>query len=292
MTDRIERLKEQGTEVVQRGQDAVQEAAARGADVLETARERGTEALGSARERGTEALDAARERSAEALENAREQAAAVVAKIKPRLRGVIHEYAFFVAVLLGILLIVRAHGARQTTAMVIYAVGISGLFGVSALYHRHTWQPRARAWMRRLDHSMIFVFIAATVTPFATLVLHGTTATVMLVIAWGGALGGILLSLLWVGAPKWLSAIVYIALGLAGGLLMPELWSSLGWLAVAGVAGGGALYVAGAVIYAIGRPNPWPATFGYHEIFHTLVTAAAGAHYAVIAFAVLPFAAG
>lgn len=279
MTDRIERLRE-------RGQEAAQDAAQRGADALE----RGAEALGSARERSAEAFELARERGAEALETAREQAAAVVAKVKPRLRGVIHEYAFFVAIVLGLLLVVRAHGGRETTAMAIYAAGICGLFGVSALYHRVTWRPTARAWMRRLDHSMIFVFIAASVTPFAMLVVDGALATVMLCIAWGGALAGILMSLLWIGAPKWLSAIVYVALGLAGALLVPDLWTTLGWLSVAGVALGGALYVAGAVIYAVGRPDPWPATFGYHEIFHSLVTAAAGAHYAVIAFAVLPLA--
>ena len=261
MTERIERLRE-------RGQEAAQDAAQRGAEALETARERGADALGAARE----------------------QAAAVVAKVKPRMRGVIHEYAFFVALALGALLILESGNAREAAAMTIYAAGICGLFGISALYHRHTWRPAARAWMRRLDHSMIFVFIAASVTPFAMLVVHGTTATVMLCVAWGGALGGILMSLLWVGAPKWVSVLVYVALGLAGALLVPQLWSSLGWLSVAGVALGGALYAAGAVIYAIGRPDPWPATFGYHEIFHSLVTAAAGAHYAVIAFAVLPFA--
>ena len=272
MTERIERLRE-------RGQEAAQDAAQRGADALETARERSTEAFESARERGVEALDAARE-----------QAAAVVARVKPRLRGVIHEYAFFVTLVLGGLLLIEAHGGRQLTAMAIYAAGICGLFGVSALYHRHTWQPRARAWMRRLDHSMIFVFIAASVTPFAMLVVHGTLATVMLCVVWGGALGGIIMSLLWVGAPKWVSAVVYAALGLAGAAIVPDVWSTLGWLSVAGVALGGVLYAAGGIIYAAGRPDPWPATFGYHEIFHSLVTAAAGAHYAVIAFAVLPLA--
>lgn len=283
MTDRIERLRE-------RGQEAAQDAAQRGADALESARERGTEAFGAARERSADAFDAARDRGADALDTARVQAAAVVAKVRPRLRGVMHEYAFFVALVLGALLVLEARSGRETTAMTIYAVGICGLFGISALYHRHNWQPGARAWMRRLDHSMIFVFIAASVTPFAMLVVHGTMATVMLCVVWGGALGGILMSLIWVAAPKWVSALVYVALGLAGALLMPEVWSTLGWLSVAGVAFGGVLYLAGAVIYAVERPDPWPATFGYHEIFHSLVTAAAGAHYAVIAFAVLPFA--
>jgi hemolysin III len=283
MTDRIERLRE-------RGQEAAQDAAQRGAEAFESARERGTEALGAARERSADAFDAARERGADVLDTALGQAAAVVAKVRPRLRGVMHEYAFFVALVLGTLLVIESSGGRETAAMAIYAVGICGLFGISALYHRHNWQPGARAWMRRLDHSMIFVFMAASVTPFAMLVVHGTTATVMLCVAWGGALGGIPMSLIWTSAPKWVSAVVYISLGLAGALLVPQLWSTLGWLSVAGVALGGVLYITGAVIYAVERPDPWPATFGYHEIFHSLVTAAAGAHYAVIAFAVLPFA--
>ncbi len=283
MTERIERL-------VERGQEAAQDAAQRSADALESAKERSAEALESARERGAEAFETAREQAADVLDSAREQAAAVVARVKPRLRGVIHEYAFFVALILAALLLIESRGGRELTAMAIYAAGICGLFGVSALYHRHTWQPGARAWMRRLDHSMIFVFIAASVTPFAMLVVHGTTATVMLCVAWGGALGGILMSLLWIGAPKWVSAVVYTALGLAGALLVPELWSTLGWLSVAGIALGGVLYAIGAVVYAAERPDPWPTTFGYHEIFHSLVTVAAGTHYAVIAFAVLPFA--
>jgi hemolysin III len=220
----------------------------------------------------------------------REQAAEAVAKVKPRLRGVIHEYAFFIAIALGALLVWQANGERQVVATAVYAAGICGLFGVSALYHRVTWRPRARAWMRRLDHSMIFVFIAATLTPFALLVLHGTLGTALLCVAWGGALAGIVLSLVWVGAPKWLTATIYVGLGAIGLLLVPQALQTLGWLPVAGLAIGGGLYAAGAVIYATERPDPAPAVFGYHEVFHTLVTGAAAAHYAVIAFAVLPLA--
>jgi hemolysin III len=211
--------------------------------------------------------------------------------VKPRLRGVIHEYAFFVAIVLGGILVWQAQGAREHTAMLIYALGICGLFGISALYHRRNWGPRARAWMRRLDHSMIFVFIAATFTPFALLVVQGTLATVILAVVWGGAIAGVILSLVWIGAPKWLSATVYVALGLVGVVLVPQMWSALGWLPVVAMGLGGVLYMIGAVIYATGRPDPAPSVFGYHEVFHTLVTGAAAAHYAVIAFAVLPFAA-
>jgi hemolysin III len=208
---------------------------------------------------------------------------------KPRLRGVSHQYAFFVALVLGAVLVLRAHGAAGTAATGIYAAGICGLFGVSAVYHRVTWtSPRARAWMRRLDHSMIFVFIAASYTPVAVLVLQGTAATVVLAIVWGGALAGVTLKLVWISAPKWLSAVLYVALGWVALATVPQLWSTLGAPAVAAFAAGGVLYTIGAVVYARGRPDPWPRVFGYHEIFHALVIAAAAIHFAVIALAVVP----
>jgi hemolysin III len=208
--------------------------------------------------------------------------------LKPRLRGVSHQYAFFVALVLGALLVTRAGGAAGTAATAVYAAGICGLFGVSALYHRVTWTPRARAWMRRLDHSMIFVFIAASYTPVAVLVLHGSATTAVLAVVWGGAAAGVLLKLFWIGAPKWLSAVLYIALGWVAIVTVPQLWSALGPLALAGLGAGGLLYTAGAIVYARGRPNPWPRSFGYHEIFHALVIAAAAIHFAVIAVAVVP----
>jgi hemolysin III len=142
--------------------------------------------------------------------------------------------------------------------------------------------------MRRADHAMIFVFIAATYTPVAVLVLSQPLATVILAVVWGGAAAGVVLQLVWIDAPKWLSAVVYIAVGWVAVAAMPQLWSDLGWLSVAGLGAGGVLYTAGAVIYARGRPNPVPGVFGYHELFHAFVIAAAAAHYAVIAFAVLP----
>jgi hemolysin III len=142
--------------------------------------------------------------------------------------------------------------------------------------------------MRRLDHSMIFVFIAATYTPVAVLAMHGTLGTAILAVVWGGALLGVTLSLAWPGAPKWLTALVYVALGWVAVAAMPQLWDHLGPWSVIGLGAGGILYTLGAVVYARGRPDPRPATFGYHEIFHAFVVAAAAVHYAVIAFAVLP----
>jgi hemolysin III len=208
--------------------------------------------------------------------------------VKPRLRGVSHEYAFFVSLGCGVALILAASDGRARLAAVIYAFAVSALLGTSALYHRVTWRPKARRWMRRLDHSMIFVMIAGTYTPVALLALKGSLASTILIVLWCGALGGVIFKLLWIDAPKWLFAAVYVVLGLVTAAVFGELPAAIGWLGVAGLALGGLLYVLGAIVYASGRPNPWPKVFGYHEIFHALVLVAAGLQYAVIAFAVLP----
>jgi hemolysin III len=215
-------------------------------------------------------------------------AALTRAPVKPRLRGVLHEYAFVVSVPCGAGLILAASGGRARLAAVVYAVAVSALLGTSALYHRVTWRPAARRWMRRLDHSMIFVLIAGTYTPVALLALKGTLASAILIVLWAGALGGIAFEMLWVDAPKWLVAAVYVVLGFVTAAVFGQLPAAIGWLGVAGLAAGGLLYTVGAVVYASGRPNPVPAVFGYHEVFHLLVVAAAALHYAVIAFAVLP----
>jgi hemolysin III len=208
--------------------------------------------------------------------------------IKPRLRGVLHEYGFFVSLVCGVALILAASGGKARLAATIYAVAVSGLLGTSALYHRVTWRPTTRRWMRRLDHSMIFVLIAGTYTPVALLALKGSLANTILIVMWAGALGGVIFKLLWIDAPKWLFATVYTALGLVTFAVFGQLPAAIGWLGAAGLATGGLLYLIGAVVYASGRPNPWPKVFGYHEIFHALVLAAAALQYAVIAFAVLP----
>jgi hemolysin III len=208
--------------------------------------------------------------------------------VKPRLRGVSHEYAFFVSLGCGVALILAASDGKARLAAAIYAVAVSALLGTSALYHRVTWRPTARRWMRRLDHSMIFVLIAGTYTPVALLALKGSLANAILIVVWAGALGGVVFKLLWIDAPKWLFAAVYVALGWVSVAIFGELPAAIGWLGVAGLAVGGLLYTVGAVVYASGKPDPSPRVFGYHEVFHALVLAAAGLHYAVIAFAVLP----
>jgi hemolysin III len=235
-----------------------------------------------------EARDKAGEAMGRAAEAARAGAEAALAKVKPRLRGVTHQWAFFVSLVVGTLLVVFAPTADARIACAIYAISVAGLFGTSALYHRINWGPRARRWMRRLDHAMIFVLIAGTYTPFALLALDGDFSTIVLVGVWGGALGGIILQLVWIDAPKWLSAVVYIALGWFSILAMPELVAQLGVTAIVLVGLGGLFYTAGAVVYATQRPDPVPAVFGYHEVFHALTILAALAQFAAIAFFVLP----
>jgi hemolysin III len=210
---------------------------------------------------------------------------------KPRLRGVSHQWAFYVSLVLGLALVIAAPSGQPRLAAAIYALSVAGLFGTSALYHRITWASmKARAWMRRLDHSMIFVLIAGTYTPFALLVLDGALAKAILITVWAGAVGGIVLKLAWVNAPKTLMAIIYVALGWVAVAAFPDLVSQLGVVGASLVAAGGLLYTAGAVVYAFRRPDPAPAVFGYHEVFHALVIAAAALQYAVIAFFVIPSA--
>jgi hemolysin III len=207
---------------------------------------------------------------------------------KPRLRGVVHHYSTFVAVALGVALVLSPSTTRGTVGAAIYALGVCGLFGVSALYHRRHWTPTERRWMRRADHAMIFVFIAASYTPIALLVLSDPLQTTILAIVWSCAAAGIALQFIWVDAPKTVQAPIYIGMGWVAVAAMPQILDELGVLSVLGLVVGGLLYTGGAIVYARGRPDPRPHVFGYHEIFHVCVTLAAACHYAVIAFAVLP----
>jgi hemolysin III len=209
---------------------------------------------------------------------------------RPRLRGVVHQWSFLVALAAGAVLVVLAPAGRATAACAVYAAALAGLLGTSALYHRVTWRPGARAWLRRLDHSMIFVLIAGTYTPFALLVLDGSLRPVVLAGVWGGALAGIVVTLVWTRAPKWLTAAAYVALGWFGLVAVPQIIERAGIGALALLAAGGVAYTAGAVVYARRRPDPLPATFGYHEIFHVLVVVAAVAHFVAVAVFAVPLA--
>jgi hemolysin III len=220
---------------------------------------------------------------------AKEATAEAIAAVKPKLRGVSHEWAFFLSLGFGAALIILAETPKATLAVAVYAVSLSALFGTSALYHRVNWtRPQVRQWMRRADHSMIFVLIAGTYTPFALLVLNGTLAMTILAVVWVGAIAGAIVEMIWIDHPKWASALIYLSLGWVAVAAFPELWSSMGPAGTLLVAAGGLLYTAGAVVYAIQRPNPVPATFGYHEVFHLLVIAAAIAHFSAVAFFALP----
>jgi hemolysin III len=178
-----------------------------------------------------------------------------------------------------------APSARARAAANVYGASLFALFSVSALYHRPNWRPRARAWMRRLDHSAIFLLIAGTFTPLC-LLIGDARAHTMLAVVWAGAGLGVLRALLWPRAPRAVATALYLLLGWAAVPLVPAMYRELGAGSLALLAAGGLLYSVGAVIYATRRPDPFPRVFGYHEIFHALVIAAAGLHFAVAAGAV------
>ena len=211
-----------------------------------------------------------------------------IAAGKPRLRGVSHQWGFFVSIGVGAALIALAPRGRATAAATIYAAGVSALLGTSALYHRIDWRAPVRRWVRRLDRSMIYVLIAASYTPFALLALHGTLATVVLVVVWAGAAAGAALQLVWPDHPKWVALVVALAIGWVAVATLSQLPHTIGWVAIGALTLSGVLYSAGGVIYARERPNPLPGVFGYHEVFHAFVLAAAAINYAVVAFVVLP----
>lgn len=207
---------------------------------------------------------------------------------KPRLRGVSHLYATFGALVAGVALVASAPAGRATFAASVYAVTLVTMFAVSALYHRGRWTPAAvRRWLKA-DHTAIFLFIAGTYTPIALLTLHGTSRVLALAAAWAGAALGTAFEWTPIAAPRGYVTTVYLVVGWVGAFTFVELWQRLGALGALLIAGGGVCYTAGALALAARRPDPWPATFGYHEVFHALVIVGAVMHYCTIAFIVLP----
>ncbi len=204
---------------------------------------------------------------------------------KPLLRGVSHEIAAGVALAAWVALALLAPSGKARLAANVYGASLLTLFLVSALYHRLPWPPRARLFMRRLDHSAIFILIAGTYTPFC-LLLPPAVGERLLAIAWGGAAAGVIQAILWVRAPRPLVVALYVLLGWVIVPVLPSLRGALGTGAVALLAGGGIAYTVGAVVYATRRPDPFPRVFGYHEVFHALVIAAAACHFAVAATAI------
>ncbi len=212
------------------------------------------------------------------------------ARGKPRFRGVSHQYAFFLAALAGIGLIAAAETAEAKIAVATYAVSVAAMFAASALYHRITWPPAQRRRLRRLDHAMIYVLIGGTYTPFCVLALPRGAGVAVLAVVWSGALAGIVLALAWANRPKWIDVLLAVTLGWVGIVILPQLLDAVGLTVVGLLLAGGLSYTAGSLVYARRRPDPIPAVFGYHELFHALVILAAAFQYAAIAIFVLPSA--
>lgn len=211
-------------------------------------------------------------------------------EVVPRLRGVSHAVAFLAAIGAASVIVALAPSGTAAFALIVYGAGLVGLFGGSALYHRWPGPARFKSLLRRIDHSTIFVFIAASYTPVALILLHGIVAWLLLAGAWAGALAGVTFSLGWIDAPRTVVAGSYLALGWIAAIALPQLVGALDVVPLALFAAGGILYSVGAVVYARQRPDPWPHTFGFHEVFHALVIAAAAAHYVAMIGWVLPAA--
>jgi hemolysin III len=204
---------------------------------------------------------------------------------KPRLRGYLHQYAFFVAVVCGVVLCSLAAtrpGSAPFLSCLIYSLTVCGLFGISALYHRRGWTERGYQIMRRMDHSMIFIFIAGTYTPFSVLLLDTATATIFLSLVWAGAVGGVALKVIWPELPRWIGAPLYLALGWVAVAIMPDILHRGGVADLVLLVVGGLAYSVGAIFYAMRRPDPWPTVFGHHEFFHACTLVAAILHHIAI----------
>jgi hemolysin III len=202
--------------------------------------------------------------------------------VKPRHRGVSHQIAAFVSPILGVVLFALADTTSVRWAALVYTVGLTSMYATSALYHRGHWSTAVRLRLRRLDHSMIMVAIASTYTPIAVAALDLSSARVLLAVVWSLAVVGIGVELLWLNAPRWLVAALYIAIGWTALAFLPTLWRELGVISFILLVLGGVVYSVGAVVYATRRPDPVPAVFGYHEVFHALVIVAGLVFYAAI----------
>ena len=205
--------------------------------------------------------------------------------LKPRLRGVLHEAAFAVSLVTGTALVCLAEPGRARVAAVVYALSVALLFGTSAAYHRGPWTGRSREIMKRLDHSMIFVLIAGTYTPFALLLLEGTARWLVFGLVWGGAVAGVVLRNAVRRPARWLFVGLYLLLGWTALGVLPQLQDAGGWRVVVLLLVGGLFYSLGAIVYATKRPDPSPRWFGFHEVFHAFTLLAFVTHYLAVSFA-------
>lgn len=205
--------------------------------------------------------------------------------LKPSWRGWLHAGMTPLVLIAGAILVTLAPGTGVKVACTIYVVTGVLLFGTSALYHRFNWQPRARVLLKRLDHSNIMLVIAGSYTPLSYLMLPGPTAKLLLWMIWIGALAGVLFRVLWVDAPRWLYVPIYVLLGVTALIFLPDFWAA-GALPTVLICLGGALYIAGAVIYGIKKPNFSHRHFGFHELFHALTVAAFITHFLAVVLVV------
>jgi hemolysin III len=207
---------------------------------------------------------------------------------KPRWRGRFHQAAFFLAIPAGVTLIALAHTPTARTAAAVYAGSLAGLFGVSGAYHHLRFSSRFRAVMMRADHSMIFILIAGTCTPVSLLALRPPWSLALLGFVWVGAAVGIALKMIRVDGFRVATGTLYIALGWATLLFTPQLLRHMSAVALGLVVLGGVLYTCGAIVFRSQRPDPRPATFGYHEVWHSFVVVASVCHYIAVLLLVLP----
>jgi hemolysin III len=229
----------------------------------------------------------------ERVDGATEAIHEAIAEAKPHLRGWLHLATAPLTLAAGIVLIVLSPDTLTRVGSAVFTASALVLFTVSAIYHRGTWSPGTHSVLRRFDHSNIFVLIAGSCTPFGLLLLEGRDLWTMLGLVWGGALAGVAMKVFWKGAPRWLSAPIYIALGWApvfffGDFIsgaMDRYGASTGTAVMVLVAVGGALYTIGGVVYGTKRPNPWPRWFGFHEVFHTFTILAFVTHYVGVSVA-------
>jgi hemolysin III len=224
-----------------------------------------------------------------AVEDASGPVAELVAAVKPRLRGWLHLGMFPLAVLGGLVLVLVSDPGAVRTASIVFTVSAGLLFGVSAVYHRGTWGPRASALLKRLDHSNIYLIIAGTYTPFAVTLLPTTQARILLSIIWSAAIGGVVFRILWVSAPRWLYTGLYIALGWTAVFYVVPFWRAGGALIGSLIGLGGILYTVGGVVYGTKRPNPSPRWFGFHEVFHAFTLGGFVSHFAAVTLAVVGY---